>query len=161
MIAAGAAWHPVAGGLSWDLSSDLRQLFEFHFMVNAYRAGTVVAVVAGAMGWFMVLRRQTFAGHTLAVTAFPGAAGAIWLGSSATLGYFAATIVCAVAIAAVPRSTATRTNSQEAAVIGTVQAFALACGALFVSLYKGFLNSVTKSRPHASANACTVPITAG
>ena len=46
-------------------------------MVNAFRAGTIVAVVAGAMGWFMVLRRQTFAGHTLALVGFPGAAGAI------------------------------------------------------------------------------------
>ena len=34
-------------------------------MVNAFRAGTIVAVVAAVIGWFMVLRRQTFAGHTL------------------------------------------------------------------------------------------------
>ena len=44
-------------------------------MVNAFRAGTIVAVLAGAIGWFMVLRRQSFAGHTLAVVSFPGAAG--------------------------------------------------------------------------------------
>src|SRR5437016_8074989 len=48
--------------------------------VNALRAGTIVAVVSGAMGWFMVLRRQTFAGHTLSLVGFPGAAGAILLG---------------------------------------------------------------------------------
>ena len=41
-------------------------------MVNAFRAGTIVAVVAGVVGWFMVLRRQSFAGHTLAVVGFPG-----------------------------------------------------------------------------------------
>ena len=58
--------------LTWDLVLDVRQLFEFPFMVNAFRAGTIVAVTAGLVGWFMVLRRQTFAGHTLAVVGFPG-----------------------------------------------------------------------------------------
>jgi zinc/manganese transport system permease protein len=112
-------------------------------MVNAFRAGTIVAVIAGAIGWFMVLRRQSFAGHTLAVVSFPGAAGAIWLGISATAGYFAGSIVAALAIALVPRSTSGRARSEESAVIGTVQAFALACGVLFVSLYGGFLDSLT------------------
>jgi zinc/manganese transport system permease protein len=135
--------HVLADGLSWNLVSDIRQLFAFHFMVNAFRAGTIVAIIAGAIGWLMVLRRQAFAGHTLAVTAFPGAACAIWLGVSASLGYFTATTVCALIIATAPRSVATQTHSQESAVIGTVQAFALACGVLFVSLYKGFLNSLT------------------
>src|SRR5262249_59227892 len=58
-------------------------------------------------------------------------------------GYFAACIAAALVIAAVPRSAGGRAFSQESAVIGTVQAFALACGALFVSLYGGFLNSLT------------------
>ena len=130
-------------GLSWNLVDDLRQLFALHFMVNAFRAGTIVAVLAGAIGWFMVLRRQSFAGHTLAVVSFPGAAGAILLGVSATVGYFAAAIAAALVIALVPRSPGGRAASHESAVIGTVQAFALACGALFVSLYGGFLNSLT------------------
>ena len=117
--------------------ADLHQLLALHFMVNAFRAGTIVAVIAAAIGWFMVLRRQSFAGHTLAVVSFPGAAGAIWLGISATAGYFAGSIVAALVIAMVPRSTSGRARSEESAVIGTVQAFALACGVLFVSLYGG------------------------
>jgi zinc/manganese transport system permease protein len=131
-----------ATGLSWNIGDDVNQLLSEHFMVNALRAGTIVAVVAGAIGWFMVLRRQTFAGHTLAVVSFPGAAGAILLGVSASLGYFAAAVAAALVIALVPRSTSGQAHSQESAVIGTVQAFALACGALFVSLYGGFLNSL-------------------
>jgi zinc/manganese transport system permease protein len=118
-------------------------MLALHFMVNAYRAGTVVAVVAGAIGWFMVLRRQSFAGHTLAVVSFPGAAGAVWLGISATAGYFAGSVMAALVIAMVPRSSSGRARSEESAVIGTVQAFALACGVLFVSLYGGFLDSLT------------------
>jgi zinc/manganese transport system permease protein len=132
-----------APGFSWNLGSDVSQLFANHFMVNAYWAGTIVAVLAGAMGWFMVLRRQTFAGHTLAVVSFPGAAGAILIGISASVGYFAAAVLAALVIGLVPRSTSGRAYGSESAVIGTVQAFALACGALFVSLYGGFLNSLT------------------
>jgi zinc/manganese transport system permease protein len=130
-------------GLSWNLRADLDQLFAFHFMVNAFRAGTIVAVLAGAIGWYMVLRRQAFAGHTLAVVSFPGAAGAIWLGVSATAGYFTACVAAALVIALVPRPAPGQRHSEESAVIGTVQAFALACGMLFVSLYGGFLNSLT------------------
>ncbi|HKR69118.1 MAG TPA: metal ABC transporter permease [Streptosporangiaceae bacterium] len=129
--------------LGWNIVADVRQLLEFGFMVNAYRAGTIVAVVAGALGWFMVLRRQAFAGHTLAIVSFPGAAAAILVGVSAVAGYFAAAIGAALVIAAVPRSIGGRPRSSESAIIGTVQAFALACGALFVSLYGGFLNGVT------------------
>jgi zinc/manganese transport system permease protein len=132
-----------SAGPSWDIVTDLHQMLALHFMVNALRAGTIVAVIAGTVGWFMVLRRQSFAGHTLAVVSFPGAAGAIWLGISATAGYFAGSILAALVIAMVPRSSSGRERSEESAVIGTVQAFALACGVLFVSLYGGFLDSLT------------------
>jgi zinc/manganese transport system permease protein len=120
----------------------VRDLFTYHFMVNAFRAGTAVAIVAAVVGWFMVLREQTYAGHTLSLVGFPGAAGAVWLGASASLGFFAFCIGAALLIAAVPRA-AGRGYSEESAVIGTLQAFALACGLLFVSLYAGFLNGVT------------------
>lgn len=133
----------LSSALTWNLAADLRQLLAFHFMVNAFWAGTVVAVVAGVAGWFMVLRHQSFVGHTLAVVSFPGAAGAIWLGLSATLGYFVASLAAAVIIAMVPRTGTGTGSSEESAVIGTVQAFALACGVLFVSLYGGFLDSLT------------------
>jgi zinc/manganese transport system permease protein len=131
----------LAEGFSWDLGADLRALFEFHFMVNAFRAGTIVAVVAALIGWFLVLRRQTFAGHTLALIAFPGASGAILVGIGAAWGYFGFCLAGALVIAAVPRARA-RGYSEESAVIGTVQAFALACGFLFVTLYQGLLEGV-------------------
>jgi zinc/manganese transport system permease protein len=127
--------------ISWDLAQDVRQVFEFPFMVNAFRAGTIVAVLAGLVGWFMVVRRQSFTGHTLAVVGFPGAAGAVLLGASATYGYFAFGVVAALLIGLVPTSSG-RGYSEESAVTGTVQSLALGCGFLFVSLYGGFLNGV-------------------
>ena len=69
-------------------------------MVHALQAGTIVAVMSALIGWFMVLRRQTFAGHTLSVMAFPGAAAALLLGLSASAGFFVFSGVAALAIGA-------------------------------------------------------------
>jgi zinc/manganese transport system permease protein len=127
---------------SWNPVTDLQQMWAYPFMVNAFRAGTVVAVAAGVIGWFMVLRRQSFAGHTLAVVGFPGAAGATLIGVGATYGYFAFCIAAALVIAAFPRA-GRSADGEESALTGTVQAFMLACGFLFTALYKGLLGGVT------------------
>ncbi len=139
----------MGNGLSWNVVDDVNQLLMFNFMLNALRAGTIVAVVAGAIGYFMVLRRQSFAGHTLAVIGFPGAAGATWLGVSVAMGYFGFCIAGALVIAALPGGGQAGGGAggaggygEKSAVIGTVQAFALACGFLFVSLYHGFLSGL-------------------
>jgi zinc/manganese transport system permease protein len=133
----------MGSGLSWDLFYDVQLMFSYPFMVNAFRAGTIVAVIAATIGWFMVLRRQSFAGHTLAVVGFPGAAAATWLGVATGYGYFGFCVAGALVIAALPQHTTSTASGEQSAVIGTVQAFALACGYLFVSLYKGFLSGMT------------------
>jgi zinc/manganese transport system permease protein len=125
--------------VSWNPIADIHQLLEYRFMVDAFLAGGVVAIVAAPIGWFMVLRRQTFAGHTLAVVGFPGAAGAVLIGLSASLGYFVFCLGAALVIAAVPRGRQ-GAYSEESAVIGTTLAFALACGYLFLTLYSGNLS---------------------
>lgn len=132
-----AATSPAAG---WNLWTDIRQLFVYHFMVNALLAAAISAVLGGVVGWFMVLRRQTFAGHALSVVAFPGAAGAAWLGVSTLWGYFGFCAAAAVIIAAGSRAAGSSHFSSESALVGVVQAFGLACGFLFVALYGGFLN---------------------
>ena len=127
-------------GLSWNPIDDLRQMLAYPFMVNALAAGTIVAVMAGATGWFMTLRRQTFAGHTLALIAFPGAAAAALAGLPAALGYFAFCTIGALVLARIAGSS--RSHASESAATGTLQAFALALGFLFVSLYHGVLNEL-------------------
>jgi zinc/manganese transport system permease protein len=101
-----------------------------------------VAIMASVVGWFMVLRRESFVGHTLSVMSFPGASGAVLLGVSQVLGYFVFCAAGALAIAAGSQSKGQRDRAQESAVIGTVQAFALALGFLFLSLYSGVLESL-------------------
>lgn len=127
---------------SWNPVADLQQMWSYPFMVNAFRAGAIVSVVAGAVGWFMVLRRQTFAGHTLSVVAFPGAAFASLVGISLGFGYFGFCVAAALVIAALRRDGAVAGavgGAQDSAATGVVQAFLLACGYLFTALYKGLL----------------------
>ncbi|MFJ6216869.1 metal ABC transporter permease [Streptomyces sp. NPDC092296] len=131
----------LAPAFSWNPLTDLQEMWAFPFMVNAFRAGTVVAVLAGAIGWFMVLRGESFAGHTLASVAFPGAAGATLLGIGALYGYFAFCVAAALVIAASSR-TGRGGTGEAAALTGTVQALLLAAGFLFVALYRGFLGGV-------------------
>ena len=127
-------------GLSWNLLSDLTDLFSFPFMVHALEAGTIVAVPAGVAGWFLVLRQQTFAGHTLSLVAFPGAAAAALAGLPLAVGYFAFCALGALVLGTIagPR----RSLAAESAGIGSVQALALALGFLFVSLYHGLLSGL-------------------
>jgi zinc/manganese transport system permease protein len=119
----------------------MNDLFAYPFMVHALEAGTIVAVLAAAVGWYMVLRRQSFAGHSLSVMAFPGAAGAALAGWPTTLGYYLACGAAALAIAPTRRQRA-RGYASETAAIGTVQASGLALGFLFLSLNHAILGGL-------------------
>jgi zinc/manganese transport system permease protein len=132
---------PAEARLSWNVVHDVEQILEYHFMLNALLAGAVVAVMAGTVGWAMVLRRETFAGHALSMMAFPGASLAALIGVPAAWGYFA---FCGVGALAIGRSAAGERRSwgAEATAIGVFQAAALAAGFLFVSLYGGVLGDL-------------------
>ena len=125
--------------LRLDLIADLRELFAFPCMVHALEAGTIVAVFAAAVGWYMVLRRQSFAGHTLSLMAFPGATGAALIGLPVSLGYYLACGAAAIAMGQTARAS-TRGFGSETAAIGTVQTVGLAAGYLFLSLNSAILS---------------------
>src|SRR6516162_130807 len=116
--------------LSLNPIDDLNALLTFPFMVNALEAGTIVAVLAAVAGWYVVLRRQSFAGHTLAVMAFPGASGAALAGIPTALGYYLACAAAAVVMSVTGRGPG-RSHGAETATIGTVQTVGLAAGFLF------------------------------
>jgi zinc/manganese transport system permease protein len=116
-------------------------LFQYHFMQNALAAGSIVAVVAGIVGYFMVLRGQSFAGHTLSQVGFPGAAGAALVGVTPALGLLVFCVGAALGIAALSDRAGVERRSESAA-IGAILAFALALGFLFASLYNGFVGGV-------------------
>jgi len=119
----------------------LNQLFAYQFMQNAFLAGTTAAVLAGIVGYFVVLRGEAFAGHTLAIVGFPGAAGAILFGLPQLLGLAVLCTASGLGIGVLGRG-ALRDRHAESAAIGTIQAFMLGLGFLFVSLYRGLLEGV-------------------
>ena len=121
-----------AVSLSWDLVADLQALLQFHFMQNAYLAGTLVAISAGIMGYFMVLRSQSFAGHSLANVGFAGATGAVLFGIPAVVGLFIAGLCAAIGIQAL--NMGERQSRQSDIAVGAVLSASLALGFLFIHL---------------------------
>src|SRR6059058_5359112 len=121
-------------GPSWDLLADLQQLLEFHFMQNALLTGTVVAVLAGAVGYFVVLRGQSFAAHTLSQVGFPGAAAGVLVHASPLAGLLAFCVAAALGIGVAGRGIDAGRRA-ESAIVGTILAFSLGLGLLFFQLY--------------------------
>lgn len=105
-------------------------MLDYEFMRTAFVAGGLVAVVAGAVGYFLVLRNLTFAGHALAHVGFAGATGAVLVGVSALWGLLAVTVAAAVAMGLMGE----RLRDRDVAV-GIILALALGMGVLFLSLY--------------------------
>jgi zinc/manganese transport system permease protein len=118
---------------SINLLNDLQQMLHYQFMVNAFEAGTVVAIVAGITGYFVVLRRSAFTAHAFSEIGFAGAAGAVLLNIAPIDGLLLGSSMGALAIAALGRR-ATNRDTQ----IGIVLAFSLGMGLLFISLYTGY-----------------------
>src|SRR2546423_8286981 len=102
-------------------------------MVHAYEAGTVVAIAAGAIGYFVVLRGSSFAAHALSHIGFAGAAGAVVLGLSPVVGLLVFTLGSGSIIGAL----GSRLRGRDVT-IGIVLAWTLGLGVLFISLYTGY-----------------------
>ncbi len=99
------------------------------FMRHAVLAGTLVALAAGPIGYFVVVRRETFAAHALAHVGFPGATAALLVGAPVTVGLAVACVGGAVAI----WSLGPRVDDRDVST-GSVLAAATALGILFASL---------------------------
>jgi zinc/manganese transport system permease protein len=108
-------------------------LFHYEFMVHAFEAGTIVAIVAGTIGYFVVLRGSAFAAHALSHIGFAGATGAVVLSLNPIFGLLAFTLGAGAAIGAL----GTRLRSRDVT-IGIVLAWTLGLGVLFISLYRGY-----------------------
>ncbi len=113
-----------------NLLQDIQAMLAFDFMRYALLAGTGIALVAGLGSYFIVLRHQTFAGDALSHVAFAGALGAVVLGMNLSLGLFGATAAAALGIGLLGE----RAHARDVG-IGTVLAWVLGLGVLFLSIY--------------------------
>src|SRR5437879_4886314 len=113
-----------------NLWQDVQAILSYDFMRQALLAGTILSIVAGLVGYFVVLRHQAFAGEALSDVAFTGALGGAALG----IHPLASLLVTTVAVAGVMGGFGERLRGRDVA-IGTVLAWVLGLGVLFLSLF--------------------------
>jgi zinc/manganese transport system permease protein len=113
-------------------------MLDYDFMQNAFAAATVVAIVSGTVGYFLVLRGQTFAGHALAHVGFTGATGAVLIGIAPLWGLVAMTLVAGIGMGFVGERLV-----QRDVAIGLVLALALGLGLLFLHFFTAFASQAT------------------
>jgi zinc/manganese transport system permease protein len=113
-------------------------MLEYDFMQNAFAAATIVAVVSGLVGYFLVLRGQAFAGHALAHVGFTGASGAVLLGIAPLWGMVALTMAAGIGMGA----TGERLGGRDVA-IGIVLALSLGLGLLFLHFFTAYATQAT------------------
>jgi zinc/manganese transport system permease protein len=116
---------------SWNLVADVQQMLAVDFMRNAFLAGSLIAVSSGLVGYYVLLRRLTFASDALSHVGFAGAMAAAFLGINPFVGLFGGTIVVGVGMGQLGRNSG---RARDVAT-GTVLAWVLGLGALFLGLY--------------------------
>jgi zinc/manganese transport system permease protein len=108
----------------------IAHMLEHPFLRYAFLAGTAIAIASGLTGYFVVLRGQVFTGDALSHVAFTGALAALAAGIDLLLGLYVACVVVALAMAAL----GSRGRADDT-VIGSVFAWILGLGALFLTIY--------------------------
>jgi zinc/manganese transport system permease protein len=113
-------------------------MLEYDFMRNAFAAAGVAAIVSGVVGYFLVLRGQTFAGHALGHIGFAGATGAVLIGLAPLWGLIGFTVAAGIGMGLMGE----RLSGRDVA-IGVVLALALGFGLLFLNYYTAFAAQAT------------------
>jgi zinc/manganese transport system permease protein len=113
-------------------------MLTYSFMQNAFAASGIVAVVAGVVGFVLVLRGQTFAGHALSHVGFAGATGAILVGISPLAGMIAFTVAAGLAMGALGETIKARDVA-----VGVLLSLSLGLGLLFLHFYTAYATQVT------------------
>ncbi len=113
-------------------------MLEYDFMTNAFLAAGIVAIVSGLVGFFLVLRGQTFAGHALSHVGFAGATGAALLGIAPLWGLVGFTLAAGLCMGFIGE----RISGRDVA-IGVVLALALGFGLLFLHYHTAFAGQAT------------------
>ena len=104
-------------------------MFSYPFMQNAFLVGSLIAVVSGFVGVFVVARHLSFLAHTLSEIGFAGAAFGLFMGWSPLWGMLLFTILAATTIGEL----GIQENRAES-LISAVSAVAIGLGIAFLAL---------------------------
>jgi zinc/manganese transport system permease protein len=113
-------------------------MFSYDFMRSAFIASGLVATLAGFVGFFLVLRGQTFAGHALSHVGFTGATGAVLIGLSPLFGLVSFTVLAGLGMGMLGEKL-----SQRDVAIGMMLSLALGLGLLFLHFYTAYASQAT------------------
>ena len=113
-------------------------MLDYDFMQNAFEAATVVAIVSGLVGYFLVLRGQAFAAHALSHVGFTGATAAVLIGTTPLWGMILATVAAGIGIGLMGEHL-----HQRDVAIGIALALMLGLGLLFLHFFTAYATQVT------------------
>ena len=105
------------------------EFFAFPFFQRALAAGFIVAVVCGALSFFVVLRRLAFVGSGVSHGAFGGVALAALVGAPPGLG----ALVAALAVALATAKASDDGELTEDTAVGVFTVAAMAIGVVAIS----------------------------
>src|SRR5579864_1993175 len=112
-----------------NLVEDFHDIFQYGFMQNAFLAGTIVAIMGGVVGYFVVVRRLAFATEALSHGGFAGATGAVVISQDPFFGLLAFVSMAGVLMGFL----GDKLRGRDVA-IGATLAFSLALGSLFLTV---------------------------
>jgi zinc/manganese transport system permease protein len=113
-------------------------MLEYDFMRHAFIAAGIVGLLAGLVGYFLVLRGQAFAGHALSHVGFAGATGAVLVGASPLAGMIGVTVLGGVLMGALGERFAERDIA-----IGVILTMSLGLGLLFLHFFTAYATAAT------------------
>jgi zinc/manganese transport system permease protein len=108
---------------------EMRIVFQYDFMQHAFAAGTVVAVMCGVIGVFVIARSLSFIAHAFSHIGFSGAAFAVYIGWNPLSGLLLFSIISALAIGGFGVKMFRRDVT-----ISIILSFFLGLGLLFIAL---------------------------
>ena len=108
-------------------------MFDYDFMRTGLAAAGIVALLAGVVGFFLVLRGQTFAGHALSHVGFTGATGAVLIGLPPLVGLVGFTMLAGFAMGQLGEKL-----SERDVAIGMMLSLALGFGLLFLHFFTSY-----------------------
>lgn len=116
-------------------------MFAFEFMRHAAMGCVLVSILAGLVGWFLLLRGQAFAAHSLTHVGFSGAAGAVWLGFPPLMGMGVFSLMAGLVLGHETQKGKAPLNRDG--MTGLVLSASLGLGMLFLHLSNGASSLVT------------------
>ncbi|MBS0948878.1 metal ABC transporter permease [Weissella minor] len=104
-------------------------MLSYPFMQNAFLVGTLIAIVSGFIGVFVVARHMSFLSHTLSEIGFAGASFGLFMGWSPLVGMLIFTILSATTIGELGME-----EGRSESLISAVSAVAIGLGIAFLAL---------------------------